>query len=251
MRSDPQGGAASIGRGTRSIAAIAASGVMLAMAASPASAAGGAADGVLQPSAAWRFEPAGLGEAYAGRLGPRFDGATVDEAAMAESSEAAAEAKTVRFGEAGSWRFNAVAGAIASVDSAIGGQFRIEFEHFLIDRFSLVLDLELTGLSQKDAPSAAIAGGGLMLRWHFLEGEGWTVFADAGCGLAYASTDVPPGTNRIKFSPQAGAGFTLAIDDPLRLVGGVRWYHLSNARVGDTNDGFDAVMAYLGLSIGF
>lgn len=229
-------------RGRRGLEALAGVSTTLAIA---AAAAGG---GDTSHSAAWRFEPATLDAAYAGRLGPRTDETLLPAEAMPEGAGVAAPA---RFGDAGSWQCNAMVGAIAGVDSSSGAQLRVEFEHFLVDRFSLVFDLELSGLVQQDAPTAAIVGGGMLLRWHFLAGEDWTVFADAGCGINYASTDVPPGTNRIKFSPQAGVGATLAIDDPVRLIGGIRWYHLSNARVGDTNDGFDAVMGYLGVSIGF
>lgn len=205
----------------------------------------------------WRPEAGVLGVAYAGRLGTALDaelgpglGSAPEESPSGDPA-APSPRKHAEFGSQGSWQFNAVAGGLSNLGSSSGGQFRIEFEHFLVDRFSLVMDLELSGVSQRDAPSAAVVGGGLLLRWHFLAGCDWTVYADAGCGIAYASTDLPPGTNRIKFSPQLGVGFTLALDEAIRLIGGVRWYHLSNARLGDTNDGFDAGMVYLGLSIGF
>lgn len=197
----------------------------------------------------WRPEAGVLGAAYAGRLGPE---AGSDPGAAPSGPPASTPPRQLtEFGSQGSWQFNAVVGGLSNLGSSNGGQFRIEFEHFLVDRFSLVMDLELSGVSQRDAPSAAVVGAGLLLRWHFLAGGDWTVYADAGCGLAYASTDLPPGTNRIKFSPQLGVGFTLALDEAIRLIGGVRWYHLSNARLGDTNDGFDAGMVYLGLSVGF
>jgi hypothetical protein len=197
----------------------------------------------------WRPEAGTLGVAYAGRLGPEANSEPAPSPSAASASPPPRQ--RAEFGSQGSWQFNAVVGGLSNLGSSSGGQFRIEFEHFLVDRFSLVMDLELSGVSQRNAPSAAVVGAGLLLRWHFLAGCDWTVYADAGCGLAYASSDLPPGTNRIKFSPQLGVGFTLALDEAIRLIGGVRWYHLSNARLGDTNDGFDAGMVYLGLSIGF
>jgi hypothetical protein len=209
-----------------------------------------AADAPATPSVRWSYEPGVLAGAFA--MAPPAAGGS--EGRAADPLEAAATAPSPAppiFGGADTWRFNAVAGAISNLGSTNGGQFRLEFEYFLIDRFSLVMEIELSGFNQPDSGAAVVSGGGVLLRWHFLEGPGWTVYADAGCGLAYASSDIPPGTNRIKFSPQIGVGFTLAIAEPIRLIGGVRWYHLSNARIAQTNDGFDGVMIYLGLSVPF
>lgn len=157
------------------------------------------------------------------------------------------------FGDAGTWRANLLGGVISDFSTTTGGEFRAEFEYFLVDRFSLVPTFELGGFVQDGGDDPLLVSGALLLRWHFLEGEGWTVFADAGVGVAYLTGDLPPGTNGIKFSPQIGAGFTLELAEgsPTRLIGGVRWYHLSNARTGERNDGFDGAEAYLGLSLPF
>jgi len=158
------------------------------------------------------------------------------------------------FGAADSLRVNLVGGIVSNLSSTTGATARVEFEYFMAERFSIVPVAELGWLGQDDADDAFMAGGAVLLRWHLLENRRWTVFADAGVGLAYLTADLPPATNRIKFSPQVGVGFTLAIeDDPAaaRLMGGVRWYHLSNARTAETNDGFDGVMAYLGVTLPF
>jgi len=158
------------------------------------------------------------------------------------------------FGAADSLRVNLVGGIVSNLSSTTGATGRVEFEYFMAERFSIVPVAELGWLGQDDADDALMAGGAVLLRWHLLEDRRWTVFADAGVGLAYLTADLPPATNRIKFSPQVGVGFTLAIeDDPAaaRLMGGVRWYHLSNARTAETNDGFDGVMAYLGVTLPF
>lgn len=157
------------------------------------------------------------------------------------------------FGAAGTWRLNLLGGVISDFSTATGGEFRSEFEYFLVDRLSLVPTFELGAMVQDGGDDPLLVAGALLLRWHFLDGEGWTVFADAGAGVAYLTGDLPPGTNGIKFNPQIGVGFTLEVSEgsASRLMGGVRWYHFSNARTGESNDGFDGAEAYLGLSIPF
>ncbi len=157
------------------------------------------------------------------------------------------------FGTAGTWRLNLLGGVVSNFTTTTGGEFRSEFEYFLVDRFSLVPTFELGAFAQDDGDDPLFVSGALLLRWHFLHGDGWTVFADAGVGVAYLTADLPPSTNAIKFNPQIGAGFTLEIFEgsASRLMGGMRWYHFSNARTAESNEGFDGAEAYLGLSIPF
>ncbi len=183
-----------------------------------------------------------------------FEGSlTTRDAETSPPETVPAKPASPSFGDGGTWRANLIGGVISDFSTTTGGEFRAEFEYFLVDRFSLVPTFELGGFVQDGGDDPLLVSGALLLRWHFLEGKGWTVFADAGVGVAYLTGDLPPGTNGIKFSPQIGAGFTLELSEgsPTRLIGGVRWYHLSNARTGESNDGFDGAEAYLGLSLPF
>ena len=51
--------------------------------------------------------------------------------------------------------------------------------------------------------------------------------------------------------PQVGGGVTCAIAENLRLMAGLRWYHLSNAQPNSTNPGVDMLEAYVGLTFSF
>lgn len=187
-------------------------------------------------------------------LSVAFEGALKqDGTPEAPAAPAGTALSTPDFGAAGTWRANLLGGVISDFSTTTGGEFRAEFEYFLVDRFSLVPTFEIGGFVQDGGDDPLLVSGALLLRWHFLEGNGWTVFADAGVGVAYLTGDLPPGTNSIKFSPQIGAGFTLELAEgsATRLIGGVRWYHLSNARTAESNDGFDGAEAYLGLSFPF
>ena len=57
-----------------------------------------------------------------------------------------------------------------------------------------------------------------------------------------------PGTH-FNFTLQGGTGATYNVTDRLTAMLGVRWYHISNARIRgrDRNVGFDSPLFYLGL----
>ncbi|HYC99808.1 MAG TPA: acyloxyacyl hydrolase [Phycisphaerales bacterium] len=109
----------------------------------------------------------------------------------------------------------------------------------------------------QDPDSTAGGGFAVNLRWHFLrrsweggEGSDWTLFADLGIGLIFSGDDVPDGGTSVNFSPRAGLGFTARLGDTSsRLVGGVRWHHMSNARSSgdEDNPDFNAPMFYIGV----
>ena len=55
----------------------------------------------------------------------------------------------------------------------------------------------------------------------------------------------------MNFTPQIGFGGTVRIDDRLRLMAGVRWFHVSNGQTADSNPGVDMIAGYLGLTMPF
>ncbi len=125
------------------------------------------------------------------------------------------------------------------------------FEWFPIDAFSLGVDVDLGWVGQDAGDDAGFVGVSAMLRWHFLRRATWTVYADLGIGLFYASSPVPPDGSRLDFTPQAGVGCSIALDARTRLLVGVGWYHLSNARTTDTNFGIDALAVTARISVSF
>ncbi len=59
------------------------------------------------------------------------------------------------------------------------------------------------------------------------------------------------GGSHFEFTPQGGFGFTYAIKPQMRLVSGVRWHHISNARTNDSNPRRDSILVYVGVSMPF
>ncbi len=98
----------------------------------------------------------------------------------------------------------------------------------------------------------------LLGRWHFWEFDDydWTLYGEAGAGILGAFDDVPQGGTSFNFTPRIGGGFTKRLGDgPLapRLDVGVRWHHISNARIqgDDRNPSRDSVMGYIGVIFSF
>ena len=107
-------------------------------------------------------------------------------------------------------------------------------------------------------PDATGFNASMVIRWHFLDTGKWTLYGDIGIGLLLATEQVPrrdglTGTN-FDFTPRFGGGFTRQLsDDGTRLEVGLRWAHVSNARISGNNDnpGRDSVMLYAGLIFPF
>ncbi|MBL8757582.1 MAG: acyloxyacyl hydrolase [Phycisphaerae bacterium] len=96
----------------------------------------------------------------------------------------------------------------------------------------------------------------LIFRWHFCHDPAfdWSLYADVGIGLLFAFDDVPDGGTSFDFTPRAGLGFTHRIGDcDTRLQLGLRYHHISNARIqgDDRNPGRDSIMIYAGVIFPF
>lgn len=119
---------------------------------------------------------------------------------------------------------------------------------------AVALNAELAGYFV-DQPSddTAILGAGLLLRWHFLTAERYSLFVDGGVGFSIAEAEVPEFGTHFNYTPKGGVGATVQLRDGLHLVGGVRFFHLSNGNLHgrDQNPSQDGAQYYLGLVFTF
>jgi len=141
-------------------------------------------------------------------------------------------------------------------NAVYGGHVGVGY-HFL-DGMSIGLELGGEALHMQDTPRATggdTAGGALdlVLRWHFIRGDGWSIFADMGGGIMHAADSFPSEGTNFSFRAQAGLGGTIRITDDLYFIGGARWFHISNARIEgvERNPSFDSVQYYAGILIPF
>lgn len=172
--------------------------------------------------------------------------------ARALEPEEPVKAGPMPFGTAGNWLLTVGAGvAYSSGDngSATDSNGYFAWNYFLINDLEFSLEAGLWYFNQP-GPDQWGGSGTLAFRWHFVNKRTWSLFLEAGVGLLGASGEVPTGGTSFDFMPRAGGGFTYEFTPGgPRLQAGVRWYHVSNARInGDSNNpARDGVMGFVGL----
>ncbi|MEM9083364.1 MAG: acyloxyacyl hydrolase, partial [Planctomycetota bacterium] len=154
-------------------------------------------------------------------------------------------------------------GAEGSWWATIGGLYADDFgdntdinihgaiSHFVVEDVEVAFELGLWGHLQEEDDAFSV-NPNIVFRWHFAHDEekDWTIYADTGIGVMFASDDVPDEGTSFNFMPRAGMGFTVRLGDSnARWIGGVRWHHISNAsQFGtDENPARDSFMVYAGI----
>lgn len=102
---------------------------------------------------------------------------------------------------------------------------------------------------QRSRRSTHGGGAALLGRWHPVRGSRGTLFLEGGVGGVLTREAVPLGGTPANFSTHLGVGSDLALVGRVRLTGGIRWDHISNANISRPNPGWDALYAYLGLGM--
>ena len=133
-------------------------------------------------------------------------------------------------------------------DALMGG---LGVEWYPVDGFALGLRADGIGVSLQDTPRTGGAGVSILLRWHAVQREGWSLYFDGGCGVAWFTDPVPAGAAQLDFTPELGFGCSIELDDDVRLLTGVRWFHISNGQTAQRNPGVDMLSAYVGLTMPF
>lgn len=167
----------------------------------------------------------------------------------AQPETPAPSSATLDFGKEGSHWLTLGAGVAYDFSHATDAGPHVAYGVFIADNVELNLELAAFYHSQKGDDAGSI-NPQLIFRWHFYNDGDWTLYGDLGIGLMFSSDNVPDKGTGFNFTPRAGFGFTRKVSDGgVRLQVGLRWYHISNARIhGDArNPGRDAAMLYFGL----
>jgi hypothetical protein len=88
-----------------------------------------------------------------------------------------------------------------------------------------------------------------LLRYHFTRLGKVVPLIEVGAGMLGTRDQVPEGTSRFNFTPQAGLG--IQVVPPASHYGftaGIRYHHTSNAGLARHNPGINAVMLHAGIS---
>ncbi|MDP6602032.1 MAG: acyloxyacyl hydrolase [Phycisphaerales bacterium] len=173
-------------------------------------------------------------------------------ALVAQTAAPETEEPAVGWGTRDSWRWAIHGGYAWDVKRSENtlGLIGVEFDYFLEDNLSLDFGFNVLGVDQR-GDNATGANFTLQLRWHFAAREDWSMFIEGGAGLLWTSENVPIGGSEFNFTPQAGLGMSIDAGSQRRWLIGVRWHHISNASLYDTNPGRDSIMLWTGLSFPF
>ncbi|MBL8990513.1 MAG: acyloxyacyl hydrolase [Phycisphaerae bacterium] len=160
-----------------------------------------------------------------------------------------------RFGEPGPWFLTLGGGAAFDFEDSTDGNLFVGFSTFLARELEFQIELGAWYFNQPGDDTGGLSAS-LVARWHLLHADDfdWTVYLDAGIGVLGAFDETPPGGTSFNFLPRLGAGFTKAIDGtPARLQVGLRWHHISNARINgdDNNPARNGLMVYAGVIFPF
>ncbi len=153
-------------------------------------------------------------------------------------------------------------GAAITAGDATDYQAFVGWSKFIVDDVEMSFEARLFYFDQEDGDALGVSPL-FVLRWHLLSSAPepepgldptWTAFADVGIGFFLSSRNVPEGGTSFNAAPRIGVGFTRRLtDDGVRLIAGVHWHHISNARIigQDDNPSRDGAMVYAGLTFPF
>ena len=197
------------------------------------------------------------------RVDPPSGGAAEDAKPPAKPGEYsdAARCCSLGYGRCGS-RWWTIGAAFANdFKQASDFNAHLAFSQFLADEFEFAVEVAGWYFHQPGDDTEGVSGS-MVFRWHAWHPDDfqWTVFLDAGIGILGAFNNVPDGGTGFNFLPRVGAGFTWALDDSVdgesrgsRLMVGVRYHHISNARIGgdSRNPARDGVAVYAAIVFPF
>jgi len=124
-------------------------------------------------------------------------------------------------------------------------------EWYPVNGFAIGLRGDAIGVSLKDTDRTFGVGATILLRWHVLNRDRWSLYFDGGCGVAWFTDPVPAGAAQLDFTPELGIGCSFEIRENVRLLTGLRWFHVSNGQTARRNPGVDMLSAYLGVTMPF
>ncbi len=180
------------------------------------------------------------------------DGATLSNADHAPGVQLAdAISRSPRWGEANSTWFTFGAGTSSDFDELSDINVTVAWSKFISTDFEMIAEL---AVREFDMPGDDQIGINPMIvfrkHWALDDDRDWSFYFDIGIGILISADDIPQNGTSFNFTPRVGSGFTYQLSDEWRLIAGLRWSHISNARVfgDDDNPSSDGVMFSIGLS---
>jgi hypothetical protein len=86
----------------------------------------------------------------------------------------------------------------------------------------------------------------LVLKWNFSSGSGFAPYLELGAGILFSGDDIPPGTSRVNFMPQAAVGVQVFTSSRRAVTVAATYLHISNAGLASPNPGINTVQVLIG-----
>jgi lipid A 3-O-deacylase PagL len=168
----------------------------------------------------------------------------------ADSLSLNAPASQPAFLDPSRWRFEVLGAGVADLTNRkveMGGG-RVAWDYYTSPDFCLRCELTEYGVSTSGGNAAATQGS-LGFRHHVYKVGQNSLFADVGFGLFDATRRVPENGTYFNFTFHTGIGFNRPLSDKVDLIAGVRYFHLSNARIDGAshNPSLNGPEVYIGL----
>ena len=130
---------------------------------------------------------------------------------------------------------------------------QLGLQYYIADNLAVTCGGIVGYMDARRADDGLLAGPEAGLRWHFAEGNRWSMYLDGVVGEVFQEHALTPARLRFSFDIQLGIGATYHVSRTLLYQSGLRWHHLSNGQIRgkDRNGGYDAPMLYLGLARSF
>ena len=149
------------------------------------------------------------------------------------------------------WRTYA---SFAGGDQGKGNLYALHFGwgKFLWDLLSFNVDIFGAYIRSGIDDNGVGIGLDVIFRRHFLmsNDDSYSVYLDIGGGLESQSTEFA-GTRYFNFRVLGGGGGTIRVTEHVRLMGGLRYLHISDAGIDGGGGGFDGYQVYGGVMMPF
>jgi len=144
--------------------------------------------------------------------------------------------------------------SFAGGDQGKGNLYALHFGYgkFLWDQFSFNVDIFGAYIRSGIDDNGIGYGLDLIFRQHFLmkNDDTYSVYLDLGGGFEIQSTEFA-GTRNFNFRVLGGGGGTVRVTENVRLMGGLRYLHISDAGIDGGGGGFDGYQVYGGVMLPF
>jgi hypothetical protein len=170
------------------------------------------------------------------------------------STAAVASADEPVYFSKGTWIFDTY-GAYAknfTGEEAKIGSGTIGVGYYIVDNFAV--NIEASGYyNHQQVQDARISAGDIMIRHHVFNSGRFSFYLEGVAGISYADHRTPYFGTYYNYILEPGIGASFRLFDDVNLIGGVRYFHLSNAHLEGPlhNPSINATQAYVGLMYKF